>query len=162
MNRTCIVVADTKRARFFSVEESDHPRHPMKLVEKSVLVNPDIEGARAGGARCAKTERANPQPSDARPIEPRGLQHQLELERRFGRDIAHHAGELTADWKDGTIVLIAEPRLLGLSRGYLRGALNPAVELKELAKDYSQITASELRDQLDLEGIVSTRRMQAP
>lgn len=149
MSRTCIVAADAKRARFFSVEESAAPRDRVILVEQATLVNPDIEGARANGAGRVKTERvSNRQAGDVHPIEPRRQQHRMELERRFGREIARQAGDLTASWSDGTVMLIAEPRMLGIVRAYLREALPNAITLKELAKDYAQLTASELREQL--------------
>lgn len=159
MNRTCIIVADAKRARFFGIQASDAPRHAMRLVERSVLVNPGVEGARGDGAGRAKTGRiGSRQSGDTHPGEPRRPQQRLEVERRFGREIAREAGALSSGWKEGAVVLIAEPRLLGLARDFVREALNPALELKELAKNYTQLTASELRDQLDLDTIVSGRR----
>jgi protein required for attachment to host cells len=154
MNRTCIIVADAQHARFFFVEPDDAPRNRVKLVERMSLANPDMEAARRGGAGSVKTERvSNRQAGDVHPIEGRRQQHRLELERRFGREITRQAGELTRAWNEGTLMLIAEPRLLGLVRGHLREALSPALTLKELAKNYVQLSASELRDQLDLNNI---------
>jgi protein required for attachment to host cells len=92
------------------------------------------------------------------PIGAQRERHRLELERRFGREIARQVGELTAAWKEGTVVLIAEPRLLGLTRGCMRATLGAALTLKELAKNYTQLTAAELRDQLDLNSLVPARR----
>ena len=57
MNRTCIVVADAKHARFFSVDVSDVPRRPLNLAEGTVLFNPDVEAVRGDGAGRIKTER---------------------------------------------------------------------------------------------------------
>jgi len=159
MSETFIIVADAKRARFFAVEPSDAPRNRIKLVERTTLVNPDVEGVRKGGAGRVKTERvSNRQAGDVHPIEARRQQHRLELERRFGREITQQAVTLSRAWKGGTIVLIAEPRLLGLMREHLRDALDPAVELKELARNYTQLTASELQEHLDLKRFVPARR----
>lgn len=149
LNTTCIVVADAKRARFFSIEASDAPRYPLKLVEGSVLLNPDVEGARRNGAGRVKTERVSNR--QAGPVHPVGAQrerHRLELERRFGREIASQAERITGAWTSGAVVLIAAPRLLGLMREGLRNALHSGIELKELAKDYSGLSAAELRDRL--------------
>ena len=55
-------------------------------------------------------------------------------------------------------MLVAEPRLLGLVREPLRKALHQGIELKELAKDYAQLTSSELRDHLVLASLVPARR----
>lgn len=150
MSNTCIVVADAGRARFFLVEKSDAPRHNVVLVERATLVNPGFEGARASGVERVKSERVGDrQAGDAHPVET-GRRPRLELECWFGREIARQAGELTAGWKDGTLMLIAEPRLLGMTRAYMREALPSGLTLKELAKDYAQLSSSELRDQLDV------------
>ena len=42
VNKTCIVIADGRRARFFLLEESAAPHVPMTLVECDALDNPDI------------------------------------------------------------------------------------------------------------------------
>jgi protein required for attachment to host cells len=158
MNRTCIIVADARHARFFSVEASDTPRHGMKLVEQRTLSNPDPSDLGSSVTGRPRTEtNTNRQAGPVHPMDAQRQRHGLELERAFGREIARHAGELTAKWKDGTVVLIAEPRLLGLSRESLRDALHPTVELKEVAKNYASLSASELRDQLDLTSILFAR-----
>lgn len=159
MNRTCVIVADAKHARFFSVEPSDTPRHGMKLVERELLSisDPSDTGASVTGRPPTETNTSR----QAGPVHPIGAQrerHLLEHDRRFGREIARHAGQLTGQWKEGTVILIAEPRVLGLSRESLRDTLNPAVELKEVAKDYAGLTADELRDRIDLTSIVVAGR----
>ena len=50
MNTVCIVVADAKYARFFSIEPGARPHDRTKLVQRSMLSNPDVEGVRRGGA----------------------------------------------------------------------------------------------------------------
>ena len=159
MNRTCIIVADGRHARFFSVEPADSPRHAMTLVERAALSSPDpsVLGASVTGRPRTETNTTR----QAGPVHPIGAQrerHRLEHERMFGREIARKAGQLTAQWKEGIVILIAEPRLLGLSREYLRDALEPAIQLKEVAKNYASLTAAELRDRLDLISIISARQ----
>lgn len=149
MNRTCIVVADAKRARFFSVEAGDSPRQQLKLVEGSALVNPDVEAVRRNGAGRVKTEQvSNRQAGPVHPIGAHRERHRLELERRFGREIAIRLADMTRGWKSGTVMLVAGPRLLGLMREGLRRSLKPAIKLKELAKDYTALSVDEIRDRL--------------
>ncbi len=88
--------------------------------------------------------------------------HHLELGRRFGHEIARQTVEITKGWKEGTVVLVAEPRLLGLLRESMRDALNPGIELKELARDYVQLTAGELHDHLSLNSIIPARHAGPP
>ena len=149
MNRTCIVVADAKQARFFSVDASDVPRRPLNLAEGTVLFNPDVEAVRSDGAARVKTERiSNRQAGPVHPIDARRERHRLELVRRFGREIASQAGKITGGWSSGTVILIAAPRLLGLMRDTVRDALHQGIQLKELAKDYTHLSAREIHEHL--------------
>lgn len=158
MNRTCIIVADARHARFFGVERSDTPRHGMKLVEQGTLSSPDPSDLGATVTGRPRTEtNTNREAGPVHPIVAQRARHRLEHERGFAREIARHAAELTNLWKDGVVILIAEPRMLGLSRESLRNALNSTVDLKEVAKNYASLTAAELRDRLDLGHIASAR-----
>jgi len=150
VNRTCIVVADSRTARFYGVEESDAPRAKAKLVERAMLGNEtDLRalGERASGKARTETN-SNRGAGPVHPIEAQRERHRVELDRRFGREIARQAGEIAAAWKQGTVVLVAEPRLLGLVRELLRDALHRGIELKELAKDYANLAPSELHEHL--------------
>ena len=160
MNRTCVIVADGKGARFFGVEEVESPRVKFRLVERTALTS-ETDLKTLGKSVTGRTRTETNTNREGGPKHPIGAQrerHRLELERRFGREIARETRELTKDWKEGTVVLIAEPRLLGLMREPLRRVMHPGIELKELAKDYAQLTASELQDHIVLNSIVPARR----
>lgn len=150
MNKTCIVVADAAVARFLSVEESDSPRARAMLVEQAALANvTDLK--KLGRSVTGRTRTETNTNRGSGPVHPMGAQrerHRLELERRFGQEISRQAGEITRGWKQGTVVLVAEPRLLGLMRAHLRKALHGGIQLKELARDYTHLAPQELRDQL--------------
>ncbi len=157
----CIIVADGGRGRLFAVVEDGSTQGRVSLVERESLVNPDYRAHGEDSPGRTKSERVtNRQAGDVHPIDARRDQHRLELERRFAREIAEHAAQFTRGWSHGSVVLVAEPRLLGLVREPLHRALNPAVELKELAKDYSHLTAAELRDHLALNCMIPSRRPQ--
>jgi protein required for attachment to host cells len=150
-----IIVADGGRARLFVSDAGGGAQPGPSLVERESLVNADYRAHGADSPGRTKSERVtNRQAGDVHPVDARRDQHRLELERRFAREIAQHAAALTLSWPDGHIVLVAEPRMLGLLRDPLHKALKPGVELKELAKDYSHLTASELRDQLALHRLI--------
>lgn len=145
----CIIVADGRRARLFVAVAGGGAQPGAGLVERESLVNTDYRAHGADLPGRTKSERVmNRQAGDVHPIDARRDQHRLELERRFAREIAQHAAALTQSWPDGHVVLVAEPRMLGLLREPLHKALRPDIELKELAKDYSHFTAAELRDHL--------------
>lgn len=163
MNRTCIVVADTRLARFYGVEAVESPRLNLKLVERTALTNPNSDLRKLGESTTGRVRTETNTNRQAGPMHPMGAQrerHRDEFNRRFVQEISRQAGEITKDWKEGTVVLVAEPRLLGLMREPLRTAVHRGIELKELAKDYAQLSASELSDQLASNGIIPPPAVQ--
>jgi len=146
------VVADAGLARFYDVEEVESfPSLKKKLVERAVLTN-DVDLKSRGKSVTSKvrTERSGP-------VHPMGAQrerHRVELERRFGLEIAQLAGKMTKSWTKGVVVFIAEPRFLGITRESMRQALDKRIELKEIARDYAHITVTDLYDHLARNGIV--------
>lgn len=160
---TCIVVADSEIARFYGIEEVESPRVKVALVERKMLSNEtDLKVLGTSVTGRVRTETNTDRGSG--PVHPMGAQrerHRGEIDRRFGRDIAQQTGEIARGWKQGTVVLIAEPHLLGLVREPLRKALHQGIELKELAKDYTHCTASELHEHLVLNKLIPARRADA-
>ncbi|MBI4196166.1 MAG: host attachment protein [Betaproteobacteria bacterium] len=155
MINTCIVVADGARARLFTVAEDASPRRKYRLEEAANLVNPDVE-ARGGGSDGAKSDRnTNRQAGPMHPIGAQRERHRLEQERRFGAQIVEQAVALVGSWSEGRLVLIADPRLLGLMRERLRRALKSEIRLQELAKDYSGLSVSELERLFVEQGVLA-------
>lgn len=154
----CVIAADGGRARLFVAIE-DGARPGLSLVERESLVNPEYRARGAELPGRTKSERVtNRDAGDVHPIDARRDQHRLELERRFAREIAQRAAALTQSWRGGSVVLVADPRMLGLLRDPLRKALSQDIDLKELAKDYSHCTAAELRDHLALNRMMPVPR----
>jgi alkanesulfonate monooxygenase SsuD/methylene tetrahydromethanopterin reductase-like flavin-dependent oxidoreductase (luciferase family) len=81
-------------------------------------------------------------------------QHRLDMQRHFGAGIAGRVAALVNGWRSGSVVLVAEPRLLGLMREGLRDAVKSEIALKELAKNYAQLSGAELREHLASSGLV--------
>jgi len=149
-----VVVTDGGFARLYRVESLDDARPAARLVERALVQHPDV-GARSSTGQPHSETNTN---REAGPVHPMGAQrerHRVEHERRFARDIARTAAAVTKDWARGTVVLVAEPGMLGLLREPLRAALGRAVLLKELAKDYGGLSSSELLDRLSKNGIIT-------
>jgi len=160
MNRTCIVVADAGLACFYDVEEIEFPWLKTILVERAVLTN-DVDLKSRGESVTGKVRTETNTDRGSGPVHPMGAQrerHRGELERRFGIEITRQAAAMTGDWERGTVVLVAEPQLLGLMREPLRKALHRGLDLKELARDYVHLTSSDLYDHLARNGIVPAHR----
>jgi protein required for attachment to host cells len=145
----CVIAADGSRARFFLAEESDAPRAPLKLVERETLENPDLQTLGRSVTGRPRTETNTNR--EAGPVHPMGAQrerHRVELERRYALRIAGLVGRITHGWKGGTVLLVADAKLLGLVREPLRKVLPAKVELKELARNHAHLAPAELRDEL--------------
>jgi protein required for attachment to host cells len=151
----CVVVADGARARLFIVDTSEADN--ARLVEMEDLVNTEY---RARGAdvlpKVRSTRNTGRQSGPVHPYAQRRLRHRLELEKRFAQDVAGKVAGLTQSWSRGSVILIAEPRMLGLLREAERGVLKHDVKIKELAKDYTQLAVTELHQHLVESGIMSS------
>jgi len=162
MNDLCIVVADGARARLFFVE-SDGPRKGGRLVEQAALNQPDLRTLGRSVTGRPRTETNTNR--EAGPVHPMGAQrerHRLEIEHRFSASIIEAAAGLVEKWGEGTVVLVAEPRMLGLLRETARGLMNRRIAVKELARDYSGLTAAELYDRLEQSGVISAAARNGP
>jgi protein required for attachment to host cells len=160
MNRTCIVVADAGIARFYGVEKVESPRVKLALVERTVLTR-ETDLKVLGTSVSGKVHTETNTNRGSGPVHPMGAQrerHRGELERRFGMEVARQTAALTKEWEQGTVVLVAEPQLLGLMREPMRKALHRGLDLKELAKDYVHLTPTDLYDHLARNGIVPAHR----
>jgi protein required for attachment to host cells len=158
MNRTCVVAADAGLARFFAVEEVEAPRAKLKLVERTVLHNPDLRAlGKSASARPYTETNTNREAGSIHPTGAQRERHRIEIERRFGVEIINAIKEITKDWQQGTVILVAAPHLLGLMRETVRKALHQGIELKELAKDFAHLSATELLEHLALNRIIPQR-----
>jgi protein required for attachment to host cells len=156
MNEVLVIVADSASARFYRFGSADAPHASGRLLETVSLQHPDLAARNENGRPPTETN-TNRQAGPVHPIGAQRERHRLEHERRFARDIAFSAAVVTKDWAGSTVVLVAEPRMLGLLREPLRTALSAKVVLKELAKDYAQLDAVELLDRLAKSGVISVR-----
>jgi protein required for attachment to host cells len=159
MDNICVVVADARRARIFLLQESAAPRAPFRLAERGTLSNMSL---RARGRSVTGRPRTETNTNrQAGPVHPMGAQrerHRIELERRFATAVARRAAVLARNWATGSVVLVADPHMLGFLRGAVRNALRPVIRVKELAKDYARLTVSRLLDHLAADGVIPARR----
>jgi len=159
VNAILVIAANRGRARFFGAEPDPSEPQRLRLVERDELDNPDVRRPEGASGKTRTDTNTNRQAGPVHPIVARRARHEFELGRRFAQQIERRVAEHTRGWHVGTVVLVAEPQLLGLLRGGLRAALDPGVALKELAKDYTQLTVSELRDRLALDRLIPAKEI---
>lgn len=84
--------------------------------------------------------------------------HLVEFERRFAQAIGAQIDTLTAAHNLNSLVLAAEPQILGILRGCLAGS-NGQFQVQELAKDLCRMTPRQLQEYLAQKGILPTRQV---
>lgn len=148
----CVIAADGGRARLFVYEEPAGA--PARLVERESMVNAEYHARGADAMVDRKSTRMTSR--EAGPIHPQNPrdQHRAELERRFAANIAERVSGLVKGWKEGSILLVADPKMLGFAREGMRAVAKGGVSVKELAKDYTGLSPHALHQQLAGQGLL--------
>ena len=157
MNDCWVIVADGARARFMTVERNTGrpPRSALRLVESARLSNPEHTAKGRRDRRKIKSGRDTGRGS----VAPHGYTdhrepHETELLRRFASRIAQQAVTLVTGGRAASVVLVAEPRMLGLLRVALEPVKKAGVKLSELERDYTWCSAPQLQRHLAENGLL--------
>jgi len=152
-----VIVADGARARFMAIERRDEApqRAALRLVEIARMSNPEhtVSGRRAGrkiksGRDTARGTLAPHGYTDHR--EP----HEAEVLRRFASRIAEQASSLVSPATPSSVLLVADPRMLGLLRAALEPMAKAGIALRELKRDYTWCSAPQLQRHLAVNGLL--------
>ncbi|HWA72591.1 MAG TPA: host attachment protein [Polyangiaceae bacterium] len=158
MSRTCILVADRARARFLVPErlrQSAPFADAVRLRELQALVDP--EGEMTGNEVFSNTRSgSNRAPRGATfEYDDHRTRHREEVERRFAAQIAEKLADFVRERGPEKVVLVVEPRMLGLLRPRLWGKLPAAIETFELPEDLSWHAPSQIQAVLKQHGALS-------
>jgi protein required for attachment to host cells len=156
MARTCITVVDGAHARFFTLEIPEDPiiDGGARLIEHQDLVNPeaDIPEHQLFSDRRG---RAHASPAGAAHALDDGRERHLEeLERRYVRRLVDETERFVQRERATRLLLVAEPRLLGVLREQLRYDRLRGVEVVELGENLSQRPVAQIQSILALRGVV--------
>lgn len=149
-----VIAADGARARMFELQKDAALRSGSRLREIIDLVNTAYT-ARGKDAPSVRTERNTSR--QAGPVHPQDAErdrHRREVERRFARDIVAHVCVLLKGGGAGKLVIVAEPRMLGMLREALRGATGKRVLISELARNHTHLTPSRLHQRLAADDLI--------
>ncbi len=161
MPKTGIVVADSARARLFTLQPADEltPERSPGLIEHLDLTNPEGElperelfsdrGGRKHGARSshgADDHRA---------------EHRAEYDRRFVRRLLEEAQRFAREQTLNQLVLVAEPSLLGLLRPEIERQPLPGVSVLEVPENLVRHSLADMIDLLTRHGIMPKSRAPA-
>ncbi|ALP52246.1 hypothetical protein Tel_03285 [Candidatus Tenderia electrophaga] len=156
MSDFCVVVADSARARLFTLEESGVAEGGPNLVEISSLANAAAEAQDNEIFAAKRGRNTAPAEGGIHAYDDHREDHNQENERRFAKDVIAAAVQTLQREKAGVLVLAANPRMMG----YLREARDAAsldVRVKEVHKDLTKLSVHEVHRHLTADGLLPQR-----
>ncbi len=152
MQRTCIVVVDATRARFFTYDRSVEAEGISEVMsERTDLVNPQrrktphelFTDSRPGSSRVAGRGFAFNDHRDA---------HMDHIDAEFARDIAAAIDRTVRAHGATRLIICASPRMLGALRAaeFRREGL----VIDEMRRDFSKLTPTQIQDRLVGHGLL--------
>jgi protein required for attachment to host cells len=155
MNTKCILVADGVRARFFAYDPTPVAPHRSRLTELSALAVPELAdkpGTRFSGERSESHGHVH---GHGFALDDHRAQHDLETEKKFAADVAHEAGQALSRLGVGALIVVADPRMLGMLRPALEKVLHAEqIEVQSLARELSKLSAMDLEEHLRHAGLL--------
>ncbi|MBE9138117.1 host attachment protein [Nodosilinea sp. LEGE 07088] len=160
MTRFLVAVVDGAKARFLTLEPLSAPELESgpDLIEHCELLNPAIEMAGQDLWANTKTGRNRGSGSRGHSYDDHRGNHLVEFERRFAQAIDTKMASLLAQYDLNTLVLVAEPQILGILRENLTSA-NHRIQAQEVAKDLCRMTSRQLHEYLAQKGLLPPRQV---
>jgi protein required for attachment to host cells len=161
MTRFLVAVVDGAKARFLTLEPLADPavESGPDLVERCELVNPAIEMAGQELWANGKTGRNRGGGSQGHNYDDHRNNHLVEFERRFAQAIGDQIEEMMAAHGLNTLILVAEPQILGLLREVLQGNAGRFGTVHDLAKDLCWMKTRQVHDYLSQKGLLPPRQL---
>jgi len=153
MNQYCIVVTNGSTARFFTLQDAEHPeiQSSPNLIETSTLLHPDHEHARKARERHQRANMLEIEFQDPPEV------HHPEFDRRFINNIVTEISRMSKRTNRSPVLLISKKRMMGHLREAADSKLK-GIETHELAKDLSKLSPRELHNYLAKEKLLPERK----
>lgn len=150
MNTYLVAVVDGAIARFLTLRPLEMPNYESgpNLVEQDRLSSAEREQHGEDLWATTKPGRNRGTAGQAHSYDDHRDRHMVEFSRRFAQSIAHHIDELLRTHDANTLVLVAEPQILGLLREAIAPVLPKHIALHDLAKDLCALKPREIHDYL--------------
>jgi protein required for attachment to host cells len=154
MTKWCIMVADGSRARLFTAEfhagESAaalKEREDLVSLERNLTGREIFANVKSGRNREARNAQAHG-------YDDHRTRHREEMERKFSKQIAAATATIVKKHASDWLVIVAEPRLLGLLRKPLDAKLPKGLPRIELREDLSWHALPQIRRVLERRGVL--------
>lgn len=156
MNKSLVVVIDSTKARFLTLELTDFTEYESgaHLIEQEGLLNPERETQGQELWSSTKTGRNRGSSGQAHSYDDHRENHVVEFERRFAQMTATQISSLAQMHQINQLILIAEPQILGLMREVLAHGMPTHFKINELAKNLCHLKPHALHEYLANQGLL--------
>ncbi|HSM81248.1 MAG TPA: host attachment protein [Nodosilinea sp.] len=153
MTRFLVAVVDGAKAKFLTLEPVAAPEVESgpDLVERCELLNSAAETTEPASRSRGSGSRGHSY-DDRRP------NSLVEVERRFAQAIGSQLETLVSAHHLNSLVLVAEPQILGTLRDCLTGSIG-RLTVQEVAKDLCRLSPRQLQDYLAQRSLLPTRQV---
>ncbi|HEY9727972.1 MAG TPA: host attachment protein [Chroococcales cyanobacterium] len=157
MSQFLVAVIDGTRARFFTLEQAEIPEFESgpNLIEHEGLFN-ELSGKELWSS--VRTGRNQGSASQAHAYDDGRNNQVVEFGRRFAQMIATELLNLIQVCRTQRVILIAEPRILGILREALAPLLPKNLQIQELTKDLCKLKPLELHEHLATKNFLPARK----
>jgi protein required for attachment to host cells len=161
MTRFLVAVVNGAKARFLTLEPLDAPELESgpDLIERCDLVNPAFEMAGQDLWANTKTGRNRGGGGKGHNYDDHRDNHLGEFGRRFAQDIVTEIDRIIAEYKLNSLILVAEPQILGVLRDCLHNTNGRSITIDELAKDLCRLKSRQLHDYLFQKNLLPERQV---
>ena len=156
MTRKCIIIVDRAWARFITVETPVDPsiQGGPHLLEHRDLVNPEATLPERG-LFSDRSGRAHASPTGAaHALDDHREEHLHEMDRRYARWVLGEAAGFVAAERASRLLIVAEPRLLGVLREQVQPERFHGVEITDLTEEIAQLPLEQIHTILAQHGAV--------
>ena len=165
MSEYCVVIADSYRARFFTLEDARVPEVESgpNLFEHSDLVNPEVAVPGRDHFSAVKSGlNMAPRGGPAHGYDDHRSRHVDERDRRFAKRIADTAIDQVCRHGARCLVLSATSRMLGFLREAISSPTRTKLEIREVTKDLASRNGMQIHRCLSEAGLLPERENRAP
>ena len=150
MTKFAVAVINGSQARFFildSTASSEYESGP-NLIEHEGLTNSTRELHGQELWANTKTGRNRGSNGQAHGYDDHRQNHEIEFEKRFAQKITKNMGNLIQAHQARHLIIVAEPKILGMMREAMTDSLYKNFNIDEVAKDICTLKLNQIHDYL--------------
>jgi protein required for attachment to host cells len=159
MSRYIVAVMDSAKARFLTLKPAEFSESAPHLIEHEGLVSPSGELKGEELWSSSKTGRNRGSSGQAHSYDDHREGHIVEFERHFAQEVTTRIFDLIQTHQAQQVLLVTEPKILGLMREMLVPVVPKEIKISEVAKNLCQLKPHELYEYLVSKELLPTQKM---